>query len=443
MKKKIVLLFIILTLFNYLILIYKSDWKISLDWSKIAKVLSTPDKDIGVISTTIFGITGGVIALIGLVAIFISINSQHKIQKCRELYWEAIQLSFQKKDTFDLSNEMINLLWQYSKISANDDEEFVNNIIKGSQKTILYVLVVWTMFIPFAIVNFSIIGAIIILFGYLGSISALTFFHNILGRLNNLVDIGKLKKTETILDLSQNKDFQGLFLLVDQLKLERINSGANQIRVWPILNAPIKGFKATLTGVQYITWGNAHETKEKQINLKSTTLREFGKTKHQIRMDQFGDSDILDIDIDIKDHSKEIKNWLDNGMFWSTDNYPFIQIQRMDDRLGFYNKNEKPGYEISLNKEEDSGIEHKIVNAIVPSDTYTIRLSMYISLNDDEYLAFLWEIPMDLQINPRIVSIRIGGYGRVAKTNYWDFNQIEEDFEAITQKEKEKDARWS
>jgi hypothetical protein len=41
-----------------------------------------------ILSNILFGITGGLLSLVGLVAIFVSINSQHSIEKARELMWE-------------------------------------------------------------------------------------------------------------------------------------------------------------------------------------------------------------------------------------------------------------------------------------------------------------------------------------------------------------------
>lgn len=445
-KKKFLALLIILISFVLLLFITTNVWNIKVDWSKIIEFFLIPTADIGSLATIIFGITGGVLALIGLVAIFISINSQHKVQKCRELYWKIINLSFKKEDPFDLSEEMMGLLWEYSKMSAYDDEEFVNNIIKGAQKTILYVLIVWTLFTLFAVFSFLIPGAIIIGIGYIGGILVLIFFHNILGRLKNLVDIGNLKETDKILDLAENQDFQGLFLLVNNIHLERGITGRNDSIIWPILKSPIQGFKVTLTGIQYITWKSAHETLEKQIKLKSESLIEKNKTHRTIRIDQYGDTDILDIELDIEDHSDAIKNWIHNGMFWSLKSESFLNIHRINDRLGFTKDDGEPRYEIITTKDK-SGTEYKTVRAVVPDNTYAIRLSTYITLKksggSDQYLEIIWEIPMDLSVDPRVVAVRIGGNGRVLANNYWDVNQIEEDIKNIEKKEKEKEARWS
>ncbi|PFU24520.1 hypothetical protein [Bacillus cereus] len=45
---------------------------------------------IGSLATIIFGISAGILSLMGLVAIFVSMNSQHKIQKVREIYWDML-----------------------------------------------------------------------------------------------------------------------------------------------------------------------------------------------------------------------------------------------------------------------------------------------------------------------------------------------------------------
>ncbi|MBT2716597.1 hypothetical protein [Bacillus sp. ISL-57] len=423
---------IILVLLSFIINI----WDIKIEGNEIIKYFSISKSDIGDIVTIIFGISGGVLALIGLIAIFISINSQHKIQKCRELYWEIIKLSFEKSNPITLSNEMTNLLWQYSKISANDDEDFINKIIKGSQKTIIYVLIVWTSFIPFAIVNYLVMGALIIVIGYVGGVMVLIFFHNILGRLNNLTDIGMLKETKEILDIKTNNDFQSLLLLVDNIKLKRMQLVRENLKIALDLNVPIQGFKTTLTGIQYITWGSAHKTLEKQIKLKCEDVNQLKTSSRTIRMDMFGNTGMLDIKLGIDDFNEEISKWIHNGMFWAkdSDSEVFLDIHLIDDKWGRYNEEEQPGYEI-ITTEDKSGIESESVQAIVPPDTYAIRLSTYITLteskDDRQYLDILWEFPIDLYVEPRIVAVSVGANGRVLSQNYWDYSQIKEDIENI------------
>ncbi len=49
----------------------------------------------GDILTVLFGISSSILALVGLVTIFVSINSQHRIQRCRELLWELMEIPYQ------------------------------------------------------------------------------------------------------------------------------------------------------------------------------------------------------------------------------------------------------------------------------------------------------------------------------------------------------------
>lgn len=51
----------------------------------------------------VFGLTGSIMALVGLIAIFVSLNTQHNLQKCRELYWEMVSMSY-KEETYENLN---------------------------------------------------------------------------------------------------------------------------------------------------------------------------------------------------------------------------------------------------------------------------------------------------------------------------------------------------
>jgi hypothetical protein len=49
----------------------------------------------GDILTVVFGLSSSILTLVGLITIFVSINSQHRIQRCREVLWELIGLPYQ------------------------------------------------------------------------------------------------------------------------------------------------------------------------------------------------------------------------------------------------------------------------------------------------------------------------------------------------------------
>ncbi|MBR8644252.1 hypothetical protein KEH51_05210 [[Brevibacterium] frigoritolerans] len=85
------------------------------------------------------GFTGGVIALVGLIAIFVSLNSQHNLQKCRELYWNMASMSI--KDDFTNFYETFSL---YKSIyEEGPKEKYTIQIITLARISILAVICVW------------------------------------------------------------------------------------------------------------------------------------------------------------------------------------------------------------------------------------------------------------------------------------------------------------
>ncbi|PLS02339.1 hypothetical protein [Neobacillus cucumis] len=409
-------------------------WKKNDVWAANTKI---PENDIGSIATIIFGITSGVLALIGLVAIFVSLNSQHKIQKCRELYWEIISLSNKKMDLLELSSQMTELLWHYTKISAYDDQDFIKSIIKRAQWTILIVLIMWSSFVPF--IHYSLLEEVITWIGFTGGLAVLLFFHSILGRLDNLIEIGKLKEPKDIFNIMENNDFRGLVLLIHNLQLQVWKMSRNSFTINLNLTAPLQGIKATVMGVGFITWSSAHKAVDKRIGVNVDLIPKYtSDTSYTL-----GFSELTEVNFDISSIDTSLSEWVDSGIFWTMESEDILKIKRTDDRFGFYDPNEKPGYTtISL----DHGSE--ITEAVVPHDTYAVRIYILASLkestNQEEQIKIVWEIPLDLDVEPRIVSISMeGSNGRQLKVNYWELAQIEEDFENFERKQREKDDRWA
>ena len=83
----------------------------------------------GIILTILFGLSSGILALVGLVSIFISINNQHKIQKARELIWEIMVLPSEKNNTNHIGKKLFNKLWMYKDLTS-DKHDFNKIIIK-------------------------------------------------------------------------------------------------------------------------------------------------------------------------------------------------------------------------------------------------------------------------------------------------------------------------
>ncbi|MGE8022120.1 hypothetical protein ACQKOM_25085 [Peribacillus frigoritolerans] len=97
----------------------------------------------------LFGVSGGLLSLIGLIAIFISINSQHNIDKAKEIIWELRRLSKRvTKVKWELTNseqnlnfKMYELIWNYkNSIKANRIQKI---IVMIAILTIIFISTNW------------------------------------------------------------------------------------------------------------------------------------------------------------------------------------------------------------------------------------------------------------------------------------------------------------
>jgi hypothetical protein len=88
--------------------------------------------NIEILLTLIFGLIAGVLTIVGLLSIFISINSQHNIQKCREIYWKLMR-----------SNERGPLLEEFILYHdiLKDNERFTTKVVNIILVTIGVVVV--------------------------------------------------------------------------------------------------------------------------------------------------------------------------------------------------------------------------------------------------------------------------------------------------------------
>lgn len=168
----------------------------------------------------IIGITGGVLTLVGLITIFVAINSQHNIQKCREIIWELIEL------------QRLDLPFEERKLSYNRkiklycsiidcQEEFTVQSIKISRATILVVAFIWSSLnLILSLYEFSILEYIITSLICLVCIFILTLFYRLIGQIKDTAKIGKLPSIKEITNVSYSSDFEPLRFLIYNSKLE-------------------------------------------------------------------------------------------------------------------------------------------------------------------------------------------------------------------------------
>lgn len=175
------------------------------DWLyKLLLSFVITDKFLGNNISLIFGVTSGILSLMGLVAIFVSLNSQHKIQKCRELYWEIIENQGNYDlSIYEISEKMTNKIWLYSKI-YNSEEKFIKYVILVSQFTIILVIWLWALIVAFIDGNY--LENTLIWISYISGTVILLLFFNILGKLKRGAHIGELPEIKDIFDISKEKE---------------------------------------------------------------------------------------------------------------------------------------------------------------------------------------------------------------------------------------------
>ncbi|MFP3668960.1 hypothetical protein SB717_27870 [Priestia sp. SIMBA_032] len=209
-----------------------------------------------------FGLTGTIIALVGLIALFISLNTQHILQKCRELYWEMVSISYKEeiydnfqnrerhyKELSELDNENsldkgyfdkgeswlsddINFYQQnfndfydkyrlYKEIYESEPENFfTKSIIKTAQLAIILVIIAWVALLIYFIPYFYIGEFLFLLFSVSSSIYILYRFSNYLNQLKTVI-ADNLNNPDDLLDVSKidKTNINTYALLLPNLKL--------------------------------------------------------------------------------------------------------------------------------------------------------------------------------------------------------------------------------
>ncbi|MEK4822631.1 MULTISPECIES: hypothetical protein [Priestia] len=249
-------------------------------------------QEIGNVSSMIFGVSSGILSLVGLVAIFVSINIQHRIQKCRELYWQMIDLPNQYLDPFVVSKELRRLLWHYSKIISME-EKFVVNVIWVARVAILVILGLWSSFV--GLVEGSIWNRSLMWLSLLCAIVILLIFHRTLGKFNHINEIGELPKMEDLLDANKNTGVRSLLLLISDFQFQY----ARDFNMWSFLTVPLRNYTIKIEEMTAVYW-------DKEAGKFSSKLVHHWRFSEHREWKNFNYSD--------EAHLKHIKDWIRTGL---------------------------------------------------------------------------------------------------------------------------------
>jgi hypothetical protein len=171
------------------------------------------------VGTIFFGMTAGVLSLIGLLSIFVSLNSQHRIEKSRELYWLLSEMPFDIFDTDILLNKMKLSIRQYLKIRDGADY-FVILLTKINQFSISVVCFTWSIYV--GLISTKSFESLLIAAVTCFSILILLCFHGIMGQLQDIDKIGDLPPLASLLDVN-DEDVSSIYFLPKNLSLSIVS----------------------------------------------------------------------------------------------------------------------------------------------------------------------------------------------------------------------------
>lgn len=167
--------------------------------------------------------------MLGLVAIFVSLNSQHNVEKARQTIWDLKKIPFEilnlKKEDFARKKEQVLYsLWIYNEVT-NNRKDFTKTIVNISIIIIIAVCIIWgtlLLFVDFTkkpeVLYITIVTSIIIIL--------MSTFIWVLKKLNNIPLISRLPKYEELLDISKahltNVDTLALIAILMKIRIAKV-----------------------------------------------------------------------------------------------------------------------------------------------------------------------------------------------------------------------------
>jgi hypothetical protein len=158
----------------------------------------------GSILTILLSFTSGIFSLVGLMSIFISMNSAHNVQRSRELLWSLASLPYERdlfSDKGAIGKEVFRKFILYEQI-LNEKHDFSYIIIRFAQFALGFCILVWTTMAydhllldkPFKERLYLIIGLV------LSVLFASYFIFKIFQDLKSTSKVGRLPTVPEIID---------------------------------------------------------------------------------------------------------------------------------------------------------------------------------------------------------------------------------------------------
>ena len=202
--------------------------EIPANWKEISQSVLTFD----ISNTTdliaiVFGLTAGVLTLVGLVSLFISIDSQHKIQKARELKWEidALRIKYSSHEYENIAKQFHEKFFLYKNIldsNGKSKKNYTFNFIELVNKSLLGVIFLWfiTPILLTVLSDYSFLESIFIGIVTVIVIILLFSFYIFLDKLKDIKKIAELEDPADYLDGVKYKDLDSIFWFSSTLKLK-------------------------------------------------------------------------------------------------------------------------------------------------------------------------------------------------------------------------------
>lgn len=231
--------------------------------------------------TIILSFTSGIFSLVGLMSIFISMNSQHNVQRSREILWSLASLPYEKgifSEKGAIGKEVFRKFLLYEQI-LNEKHDFSNIIIRFAQISLGFCVLVWaTMTFDHMFSNRPFIEIVYLFCGLVLSISLdLYFIFKIFGSLKSTSKVGRLPTVPEIIDADRvNQGLSVVTLAAISSCLRLMDS-----KVYLGFPLPFKNLRVNLTFLNSMeealpmTFGSRVNMKECMQTFKKLELNEF------------------------------------------------------------------------------------------------------------------------------------------------------------------------
>lgn len=194
--------------------------------------------DIANIATILFGVTAGLLSLIGILAVFLVFNTQQRAYKARELYWDLCGMAEISKD-IDMPLFIMRKL-QFYRMLTKKQNDITFAGISITKQAIITVIIMWNCFSLLWVMNTGGFDSWFVMINIIIASALLIKFIHSVDALNDILSITHLPSYEHLLDGSIMKpDIKSIEIglkgsvsfitrLADEMKYMFLNSDDSQ-----------------------------------------------------------------------------------------------------------------------------------------------------------------------------------------------------------------------